>query len=118
MRDEESLLSFFFFSSRRRHTRLQGDWSSDVCSSDLVGVLGGDPLQVPGQLVDVAAQRGQFGAERHRLGPAVRLSLDDLGLSRRAGILDTKSGVQGKRGDFGGGRIIKKKKRRITIPLT
>src|SRR5256885_2259520 len=24
----------FFFSSRRRHTRLQGDWSSDVCSSD------------------------------------------------------------------------------------
>src|SRR5256885_1543477 len=25
---------FFFFSSRRRHTRLQGDWSSDVCSSD------------------------------------------------------------------------------------
>src|SRR5256885_4516109 len=26
----------FFFSSRRRHTRLQGDWSSDVCFSDLV----------------------------------------------------------------------------------
>src|ERR1039457_3310596 len=26
---------FFFFSSRRRHTRLQGEWSSDVCSSDL-----------------------------------------------------------------------------------
>src|SRR5688500_20287442 len=30
-------MSFFFFSSRRRHTRLQGDWSSDVCSSDLSG---------------------------------------------------------------------------------
>src|SRR5256885_5433191 len=26
--------SDIFFSSRRRHTRLQGDWSSDVCSSD------------------------------------------------------------------------------------
>src|ERR1039457_2564871 len=26
---------FIFFSRRRRHTRLQGDWSSDVCSSDL-----------------------------------------------------------------------------------
>src|SRR5690348_2145780 len=26
----------FFFSSRRRHTRWTGDWSSDVCSSDLV----------------------------------------------------------------------------------
>src|SRR5438093_809817 len=25
----------FFFSSRRRHTRLVSDWSSDVCSSDL-----------------------------------------------------------------------------------
>src|SRR5256885_9819062 len=28
-------MAAFFFSSRRRHTRLQGDWSSDVCSSDL-----------------------------------------------------------------------------------
>src|ERR1039457_2209413 len=28
----------FFFQSRRRHTRLQGDWSSDVCSSDLYNV--------------------------------------------------------------------------------
>src|SRR5256885_10994555 len=28
------LASYVFFSSRRRHTRLQGDWSSDVCSSD------------------------------------------------------------------------------------
>src|SRR5690242_21073363 len=28
-------LVFFFFSSRRRHTRLTCDWSSDVCSSDL-----------------------------------------------------------------------------------
>src|SRR6266542_6294919 len=27
---------FFFFSSRRRHTRCYRDWSSDVCSSDLV----------------------------------------------------------------------------------
>src|SRR5256885_5272259 len=30
-----SYVLLFFFSSRRRHTRLQGDWSSDVCSSDL-----------------------------------------------------------------------------------
>src|SRR4051794_41352799 len=30
-----SLCHFFFFSSRRRHTRWTGDWSSDVCSSDL-----------------------------------------------------------------------------------
>src|SRR5256885_10478652 len=31
-----SVSALFFFSSRRRHTRLQGDWSSDVCSSDLI----------------------------------------------------------------------------------
>src|SRR5690606_40490258 len=27
---------YFFFSSRRRHTRFSRDWSSDVCSSDLI----------------------------------------------------------------------------------
>src|SRR5437016_9523308 len=30
-------MALFFFSSRRRHTRLVSDWSSDVCSSDLDG---------------------------------------------------------------------------------
>src|SRR2546427_8210544 len=30
------MFCFFFFSSRRRHTRFDCDWSSDVCSSDLV----------------------------------------------------------------------------------
>src|SRR5690606_39384480 len=29
----------FFFASKRRHTRFSRDWSSDVCSSDLVGTL-------------------------------------------------------------------------------
>src|SRR5262249_58622302 len=35
------LLLFFVFSSRRRHTRLVSDWSSDVCSSDLRSTFGG-----------------------------------------------------------------------------
>src|SRR5256885_6765815 len=35
MPSEACAVLLFFFSSRRRHTRLQGDWSSDVCSSDL-----------------------------------------------------------------------------------
>src|SRR5215212_3019059 len=30
------IIFFFFFSSRRRHTRCLSDWSSDVCSSDLL----------------------------------------------------------------------------------
>src|SRR5437016_13258815 len=34
----EVFFFFFFFSSRRRHTRLVSDWSSDVCSSDLIRV--------------------------------------------------------------------------------
>src|SRR5688572_31014386 len=37
---------FFFFSSRRRHTRFDCDWSSDVCSSDLLlfalGLIGAE----------------------------------------------------------------------------
>src|SRR5258706_5497315 len=36
----EALRSWFFFSSRRRHTRLVSDWSSDVCSSDLDSLRG------------------------------------------------------------------------------
>src|SRR3989449_7265999 len=34
------LCFFFFFSSRRRHTRCSRDWSSDVCSSDLIVFYG------------------------------------------------------------------------------
>src|SRR3712207_8649218 len=35
------MCAMYFFSSRRRHTRYWRDWSSDVCSSDLVGNAGG-----------------------------------------------------------------------------
>src|SRR5256885_10652866 len=42
----------FFFSSRRRHTRLQGDWSSDVCSSDLAALRSvGRGESVPRKLI-------------------------------------------------------------------
>src|SRR5690606_41188357 len=34
------ITSIFFFSSRRRHTRFSRDWSSDVCSSDLLEAVG------------------------------------------------------------------------------
>src|SRR5215217_8216224 len=44
---------YFFFSSRRRHTRYWRDWSSDVCSSDLVwsrwGMESANP-RVPGPM--------------------------------------------------------------------
>src|SRR5207302_3083856 len=40
----------FFFSSRRRHTRFSRDWSSDVCSSDLIRSAGrpGPSHRIPG----------------------------------------------------------------------
>src|SRR5256885_6167976 len=38
-------LLVFFFSSRRRHTILQGDGSSDVCSSDLTTIIGAKDLE-------------------------------------------------------------------------
>src|SRR5689334_24685784 len=42
---------YFFFSSRRRHTRWNCDWSSDVCSSDL---LGAPSTKVTGTFSDLA----------------------------------------------------------------
>src|SRR5256885_4878539 len=59
----------FFFSSRRRHTRLQGDWSSDVCSSDLVA----DYLNT---------ERGTRNAELSRRKPVVILGYDTRFLGR------------------------------------
>src|SRR2546430_4033983 len=37
---------FFFFSSRRRHTRFDCDWSSDVCSSDLYPEIAAHVMRV------------------------------------------------------------------------
>src|SRR2546430_4878345 len=37
--ESDAMLYIFFFSSRRRHTRFDCDWSSDVCSSDLPEIL-------------------------------------------------------------------------------
>src|SRR6266566_7057019 len=52
---------FFFFSSRRRHTRLQGDWSSDVCSSDLEDALRA-ALATPAAYVGLVASRKRAGS--------------------------------------------------------
>src|SRR5437762_12168472 len=44
------MLYYFFFSSRRRHTRYIGVWSSDVCSSDLVAGHAGAIARARAQL--------------------------------------------------------------------
>src|SRR5687768_17819671 len=41
-------ICFYFFSSRRRHTRCSRDWSSDVCSSDLLNDNAVDLSVLPG----------------------------------------------------------------------
>src|SRR6266581_2486026 len=59
----------FFFSSRRRHTRWTGDWSSDVCSSDLVDGREGVLIVNPGAkaLEEYQRLRSEIEAERQKL---------------------------------------------------
>src|SRR6266487_4154621 len=59
------MISFFFFSSRRRHTRWTGDWSSDVCSSDLQAAYG--QILTPDALDFVAALQRELGPTRLEL---------------------------------------------------
>src|SRR6266849_9800356 len=64
----------FFFSSRRRHTRSTRDWSSDVCSSDLLGdrgvVLLRDFLPDLDGLIERPCQRRR--SEERRVGKECR----------------------------------------------
>src|SRR5207245_7274234 len=59
---------FFFFSSRRRHTRCYRDWSSDVCSSDLIPQMAVERLRLPpdsplvGKTLAATGLRTQTGA--------------------------------------------------------
>src|SRR6266487_6615876 len=55
----------FFFSSRRRHTRWTGDWSSDVCSSDLTAAKLGRLLGVDAIIIGSITQ---FGRDDKKLG--------------------------------------------------
>src|SRR2546430_3613804 len=67
--------SFFFFSSRRRHTRFDCDWSSDVCSSDLgVDVAQGGGITAPhGQRLGEEERRRAVRRLRRRAHPDQRV---------------------------------------------
>src|SRR5438477_9704793 len=58
---------FFFFSSRRRHTRLTCDWSSDVCSSDL---FTGDQAAMVAALTDISERSQALVREEIELAKA------------------------------------------------
>src|SRR5216683_8201911 len=101
------LFFFFFFSSRRRHTRSDRDWSSDVCSSDLVEEAGrrpepGDPGQ-PGPLLLSRLADG-LGEIRISLWGSGR-DVDELGIcSLVARILVTRHSTR----RHAGGRMPKR----------
>src|SRR2546427_1159851 len=58
----------FFFSSRRRHTRFDCDWSSDVCSSDLdvlFRISSLEPMDCSLAIVDLVATSDRFAPHFH-----------------------------------------------------
>src|SRR6266550_7196000 len=70
-------VALFFFSSRRRHTRCSRDWSSDVCSSDLVTRVGSGPFPTE--------DAGPAGTHLSTKGQEVGTT---TGRARRCGWLD------------------------------
>src|SRR5256885_6872252 len=101
----------FFFSSRRRHTRLQGDWSSDVCSSDLrAGVLGRPLRRGPGRFLPTIRAR-QVGPARGAW-PDLPCGLEPPGGAGGVRREIGRASCREKSVDLGGRRIIKKKKRK------
>src|SRR6266508_3565607 len=88
---------FFFFSSRRRHTSWPRDWSSDVCSSDLLLARGGAVPLSPGH-----GQRGHLPGPAGgtcRAGPDAAPTLSAAGrIARRCGADPGRGGRRGRRG--------------------
>src|SRR5690348_4674886 len=70
----------FFFSSRRRHTRWTGDWSSDVCSSDLLDFFGDEIDSL--RRFDPADQRSTDKSDAFTLMPASEALLDEETIKR------------------------------------
>src|SRR5205809_4688013 len=78
---------FFFFSSRRRHTRCSRDWSSDVCSSDLVVVHRADADNVIAQRPEAQSPRPACVG---RQGPAKRGAVGIRHVDRQTQILGSQ----------------------------
>src|SRR5690606_41937293 len=92
---------YFFFSSRRRHTRFSRDWSSDVCSSDLVGLT-----------LAAIALGGCGGGEPSGTDPGTApTGIRFLAEGEDDGFARSEERRVGKSVDLGGRRMIKKKKR-------
>src|SRR3712207_7179069 len=80
--------SFPFFSSRRRHTRYWRDWSSDVCSSDLIADQGAQRIRErPGfEFRDVSVHARTVAHRAVRLGRERRMHDDGNAGEARIGL--------------------------------
>src|SRR5216683_2976364 len=82
---------FFFFSSRRRHTRSDRDWSSDVCSSDLTGAAWAAAVALTKRIARLQEQVAQLRDRGAAPGPndravgALRRSSEFLEFAQAAG---------------------------------
>src|SRR5438093_8498279 len=75
-------LYLFFFSSRRRHTRLVSDWSSDVCSSDLQLVV-----NLGANAIRFTPRGGRVVVRVIDVGPEIELQVEDTGVGIPADAL-------------------------------
>src|SRR5437870_12683195 len=91
----------FFFSSRRRHTRWPRDWSSDVCSSDLITGVGFDLTKIQFRAQD-PNQRSSY-VEQVSLGPEIAVTDNTVVVAKigrascRERVMDWESVVYVKR---------------------
>src|SRR5207248_3744432 len=85
----------FFFSSRRRHTRSYGDWSSDVCSSDLMHEILEDERTGPFGDHEAAALAIEWAGRRRRSAVALRQGLEE----NESGESDVREGRLASAGD-------------------
>src|SRR5690348_18445392 len=110
-------LLFFFFSSRRRHTRWTGDWSSDVCSSDLSRTRYCDAMLLELELGEVLLDLSLDALERVVDGLYVTAEIARHLLVALA--LRSEERREGKSVDLGRRRSVKKKSatihRRLSI---
>src|SRR2546427_1049250 len=77
---------FFFFSSRRRHTRFDCDWSSDVCSSDLVALGANQVRQAGGTMQEIVDSSHQVTAI---MGDVVQASMAQSARDRKSTRLNS-----------------------------
>src|SRR3989440_7396416 len=86
----------FFFSSRRRPTRSDRDWSSDVCSSDLSSSTGTPRLMLAGHIDEIGLQITHVDDEGY-------VYFAGIGGGGSPGLVGGRVGISGPQGPGGGG---------------